>query len=310
MLRKSIIILVAFLLNSCLVTENVLLTQEELDQHLQNLEDAKFKAKNVAVAIDHSIYFYDIINQPPHLITNETSTKKRDLKVNQDNTKFAYLNDDDLIEIIDQNGSLLAVLEEYSNVQTFDWIEGGKTLYILNGQNVKLYGNTTLEVPAFENLQGYYEPEIKDISVSSESDFAFWVTYGYGYTTRNAIHIVKSNGETLYDLEQVDVEGIAFSPMNDLIIYKDDWSESSVSLEIYNRDLEYKDNLYKYYAKKGKVIGPIYLENDICFTYVESNENKNKAFKTYLKLEDRLNSFEELPIQDYEYFSMDSKSSY
>ncbi|NME68107.1 hypothetical protein [Flammeovirga aprica] len=319
MLRKFIIIAVAILQYSCLSTDRVYLTQEELDQHFKTIADAKFKPKNVAVAVDHSIYFYDQIDQPPHIITEETSTKKRLVKVSQDNTKFAYLNDDNLIEVIDRDGKLITTLEEYQNVQSFDWTEGGKTLYILNDGEVSFYGNTSIIVPEFvypEESFKFFNPKAVDVRISSENDFAVLVSHSY-YDTRTreskSVFLYKSNGEALSIMQYNYATNIAFTPDNFLKVYKYDFTKNIIdfpyTIETFDRNMQRKEFLKSMYEMPF-YLGPIFTRGEVYYTYLGKGNEEDDFQYFVLKTTDygdEIETYNTLTSEGYEYISMDSK---
>ncbi len=50
--------------------------------------------------------------------------------------KFAYLNSDSIIEIVNRDGELIERLTQYKNIQDFDWSYDNQTLYILSNNEL------------------------------------------------------------------------------------------------------------------------------------------------------------------------------
>lgn len=137
--------------------------------------------KNVAFIYKNNIYYAADISKPATQITTNGSAA-RFVKMSHDHTKFAFENSSGIIVVVDNKGTVITTLSQYTKVSSFDWSNDDKTLYILNNSTLVYYG------PAM-NLPQITYPGISGTgnatcaSVSPNGDLAYvihWFDFSYG----------------------------------------------------------------------------------------------------------------------------------
>jgi hypothetical protein len=137
--------------------------------------------KNVAFIYKGNIYYAADMTKPAAQITTSESAA-RFVKMSHDHTKFAYENVSGIIVVVDNKGTVITTLSQYTKVSSFDWSADDKTLYILNNSTLVYYG------PAM-NLPPITYPGISGTgnatcaSVSPNGDLAYvihWFDFSNG----------------------------------------------------------------------------------------------------------------------------------
>ncbi|HEY0055755.1 MAG TPA: hypothetical protein VGB63_10395 [Pedobacter sp.] len=204
--------------------------------------------KNVAFIFKNDIYYLPAFNQLPVRITNSPGVSKRSLSMSHNHKKFAYLSGSAIV-IVDEKGSQLARLTQYSNVKTFDWSLNDETLYILTDNSMAYYG-PSLNLPeiTFPGINWAVTPQVLWASVSSKGDFAYVFTAFYPFGPDTYKLVVKRAGggtDVVYTAEQNEKMSYAAFSVNeqDLVVgYKSNSYDRELSkLEIFSGLKSYPD---------------------------------------------------------------------
>lgn len=139
--------------------------------------------KNVAFIFNNDVYYLPAFDKAPVRITNSQTNFKKFVSMSHNYKKFAYLNSNNNIVIVDDKGVQLAILTQFNKVKSFDWSMDDATLYILN-DNMMVYYGPSMNLPAIDypGINWATTPEVLSASVSSTGDFAyvFYAFYPFG----------------------------------------------------------------------------------------------------------------------------------
>jgi len=113
-------------------------------------------------------------------LTDSPDEAKTEIKMSYDYQKFAYLNADGKIEIINRQGELIETLS-YTSVKSFNWTNTG-VLYICRNNSIYFYGGTySCAYPTIPDdpdiLPGAF---IQDLSMAENGDIAYIVKWTAG----------------------------------------------------------------------------------------------------------------------------------
>lgn len=180
---------------------------------------------NAAFIYQNNVYYVADFTKPVTQVTTDGSAIKF-VKMSHDHSKFAYLNGGGRIMIVNNKGTIITTLGQYSQVASFDWSTDDKTLYILNN-NVMVYYGTAMNLPAFTHpgIINGSTIEILSASVSMLGDFAY-VVHGYNFIDGDKYELIiaPANKGTLieYDNPENDVntmDYVSFSTnLQDLVV--------------------------------------------------------------------------------------------
>lgn len=155
--------------------------------------------KNVAFIYKGNVYYVaDMTKAPTQITTNGSAA--RFIKMSHDHTKFAFENASGIIVVVDNTGTVITTLSQYTKVSSFDWSADDKTLYILNNSALVYYG------PAM-NLPSITYPGISGTgnatcaSVSPNGDLAYvihWFDFSYGDEYKLVIKPANNGPVTSY----------------------------------------------------------------------------------------------------------------
>jgi len=149
-------------------------------KHKVNEKTLVSKVQNVSYILKNDIFFMDNLDGESTQITFSPEAIKTDIKMSYDYQKFAILNVDGVIEIIDRAGATIAVLNEYGNVKSFDWSTDSKTLWMLNNNDLVFFG-PDMNIPALtfpdltNGVSATINVDLLDISV--QGDLAYVASY-------------------------------------------------------------------------------------------------------------------------------------
>lgn len=153
---------------------------------------------NVAFIYKNNVYYAADLDKPVTQITKDGAAVKF-VKMSHDHTKFAYQNAAGKIVVIDNKGTVLTTLTQYSKVKSFDWSADDKTLYILNDATMVYYG-PGMNLPAIvtPGIVAGSTIEVLSASVSMQGDFAY-VVHGYSflYGDKYILYIQAKNGKLI-----------------------------------------------------------------------------------------------------------------
>jgi hypothetical protein len=167
----SICVLTSLLLFSC-SKDNPFVPKEVIDELIEN---QNIDIQNVSFIYNNDIYFLTNFEDSPEQITNSPSIGKSKIKMSFDYQKFAYLNANGIIEIIDRNGNLQQQLTQYTNIKSFDWSYDNTTLYILNN-NQLVFSGSTMNVPTLtypSSIPSNVQKDIVGCTISISGDLAY-----------------------------------------------------------------------------------------------------------------------------------------
>jgi len=210
-----------FLLSSC-EAENPFVSKEFIEQLEESL---KPDITNIALISENDVYYLADIEAVPQKITETPENTKSQIAVSHSGKKFAYLNKDNQIEVIDSTGTVLNILSSYTDVKSFDWSEDDSTLYILNGNSLSFYG-PDMDIPTLTSpsIPNYAFEEFTSLSISSGGDLAYTIKYR-GAINSNTYRLIQkpndgSNNEIIYSNSSVkDFTYVNFSPnAQDLVL--------------------------------------------------------------------------------------------
>jgi hypothetical protein len=155
--------------------------------------------KNIAFIYKNNIYYAADIDQPVKQITTNGSAFKF-VKMTHAHNKFAYMNASNRIVVVDDKGSVITTLAQYTQVKSFDWSADDKTLYILNGDAMAYYGPTmNLPAIAYPGIINGSTEEVLSASVSMKGDFAY-VVHGFSFLYGDKYELViqpANNGKVI-----------------------------------------------------------------------------------------------------------------
>jgi hypothetical protein len=193
---------------------------------------------NAAFIYKNDIYYVADFNKPVTQITMDGSFKAF-VKLSHDHTKFAYQNSSGIIVVIDNKGTTIATLSQYTQVKSFDWSADDKTLYILNNNSMVYYG-PSLNLPAitYPGIVNGSTLEVLSASVSMSGDFAY-VVHGYNFIDGDKYELViqpANKGQLIeYDDPDDDVYTMDYvnfsSNKQDLVVGYRESDDQSGSLE-------------------------------------------------------------------------------
>ena len=143
----------------------------------------------VAYTFRNEVYLVDANGKNTRKLTSD-GKRKTAIAFSANRQKIAYLTDKNSPVIIDQNGKELARLSNFTNVKSFGWCNQDRTLYMLIGNKVELYGDT-FTLPRLP-MSNYIYDDMISVSISSNND----VAYSYetiNVSTGNAMrsHMIK-----------------------------------------------------------------------------------------------------------------------
>jgi hypothetical protein len=165
---------------ACQKTENPYVPKSVIDSLIARQNPTM---KNVAFIFNNDIYFLAAFDKPVLRITSTPNSSKRFVSMSHNHTKFAYLNRNNSIVIVDNKGLQIEQLSQYTDVKSFDWSLDDKTLYILNN-NMMFYYGPSMNLPeiTYPGINWGATPEVLSASVSSKGDFAyvFYAFYPFG----------------------------------------------------------------------------------------------------------------------------------
>ncbi len=210
--------------------------------------------KNVAFIYNNNIYYAADLNKPVTQVTTDGSALKL-VKMSHDYSKFAYLNASNRIVVIDNKGSVITTLSQYTQVKSFDWSADDKTLYILNGNAMAYYG-TSMNLPAFTypGIVNGSTTEVLSVSVSMQGDLAY-VVHGYNFIDGDKYELViqpASGGQLIEyddpedDVYTMDYVNFSFNKQDLLVGYResDDQSGRLETVKIFTDLKAYPDFTY------------------------------------------------------------------
>ncbi|BAU55914.1 hypothetical protein [Mucilaginibacter gotjawali] len=136
-----------------------------------------------------NIYYVADFTKPVVQVTTDGSAA-RFVKISHDHTKFAYLDANNAILIVDHKGTLITKLTQYTSAKSFDWSADDKTLYILNSSTMAYYG-PALKLPAFAypGIVGGSNTDILSASVSINGDFVY-VVHSFNFNNGDTYELV------------------------------------------------------------------------------------------------------------------------
>jgi hypothetical protein len=181
--------------------------------------------KNVAFIYNGNVYYAADFTRPITQVTTDGSAAKF-VKVSHDHSKFAYLNSINQITIVDNKGSLIATLSQYTQVKSFDWSADDKTLYILNDNGIAYYG-PAMKLPSisYQSFESLSDLEVVSASVSMTGDIAY-VVKGFDFYVGEKYELIikpANNGKVIEYSNQDETEYmmdyVSFSTNNqDLVL--------------------------------------------------------------------------------------------
>lgn len=171
------------LLSAC--SENPYVSKSVVDSLIEN---QKVKLYNISVISNNDVYWLPRQDSVPHQLTHTPNQIKKDVRINHNHTKIAYLDQNGSPVIIDLNGKILEKLSQYQNIKSMDWSNDDQTLYMLIGNKLYFYGKA-MSVPEFtfktekcdvyDNLMD--DPgrdfEVLSVSISAKKDIAYIFSY-------------------------------------------------------------------------------------------------------------------------------------
>lgn len=135
-----------------------------------------YHIENIGIIKKNDIYYYEYLDRGSIQITNTPDSIKTDLRMSYDHQKFAYKNEDGIIEIVDRSGNSIEKLIDYTNVKSFDWSADSQTLWMLNNNTIEFYG-PEMDIPelTFPDVSNGNYPmiNIDMLSISSTGDLAY-----------------------------------------------------------------------------------------------------------------------------------------
>jgi DNA-binding cell septation regulator SpoVG len=126
----------------------------------------------------NNVYSVTDFSKAPQQVTTDGSAAKF-IKVSHDHNKYAYQNAAGVIVVVNNKGTVITTLAQYTKVKSFDWSPDDKTLYILNENSMAYYG-PAMGLPdiTYPDIKSGSITEVLSASVSVKGDFAY-VIHGY-----------------------------------------------------------------------------------------------------------------------------------
>ncbi|HWZ04837.1 MAG TPA: hypothetical protein VNX40_14570, partial [Mucilaginibacter sp.] len=136
-----------------------------------------------------NIYYVADFTKPVVQVTTDGSAA-RFVKISHDHSKFAYLDFSNDIVIIDNKGTVITTLTQYTSVRAFDWSADDKTLYILNNSTMAYYG-PAMRLPAFAypGIVAGTSTDILSAAVSIKGDFVY-VVHSFDFNNGDTYELV------------------------------------------------------------------------------------------------------------------------
>ncbi|MCX6295924.1 MAG: hypothetical protein NTX97_07635 [Bacteroidetes bacterium] len=206
---------VFFFLHFVSCKKNPFVPKERID-HIRDSIAATKMISNVCFIYQNDIYFLDNYKSgTPQKITNTPSNTKKEVRISHNLQKIAYLNGAGNPEIIDRNGTVLAILTAYSGIRQMDWSANDSTLYMLIGNQFYYYG-PAISHPTLSlgSIPLGSSPQILSATLSMNNDLAYIVDYydfSSGYIQKLIIkkndgsntELVVDNVDTYHDMKYV-----------------------------------------------------------------------------------------------------------
>ena len=181
-------------------------------------------------------------------LTNDGRSKK-EIAINKDKNKIAYLDQDGIPEIIDTQGNFVDKLSNYKGATCLRWAKNENTLYFIYNNKITFYG-TALPIP---NTSPIISGTFASIDISSNNDLAFVInsgSYSYlGYILNDTYKTSK------YTYSYSDFENVKWSIDNLYLYYYDTYYDelmySSISY-LYNEYTELSSSSSQYAFSKNE----------------------------------------------------------
>jgi len=180
--KITVYLTIIYSLVSC-EKESPFIPKEEAEAIYANLNP---DIGNIAVIFKNDIYFIHNFYNPSTIekITDSPGHVKKEIKMSYDHQKFAYLNGDGKIEIINRQGELIETLE-FTNINSYNWTKTG-VLYVSRNNTIQFYGGSfdcaypsIPDDPLIPN-----SATVRDLSMSENGDIAYilkWEAASNGY---------------------------------------------------------------------------------------------------------------------------------
>ncbi|UKN01553.1 hypothetical protein K6119_17660 [Paracrocinitomix mangrovi] len=228
------------------------------------LPKASHDIRMISYLYENDIYFMSDFESNPAKITNSPEVEKTELRMSPDATKFAYIRDQNTIEIVNYKNELIKHIPNLNNLKSYDWSEDGNTLiYFANG-DLNFDGPSVEyaipEIPASVPTSG--SASISNIAISNNGTAAYVVSWYYVYdqwTTEYHYYLVRkklNESPVILSDAYYNYTHLQFSQNNDLhamynYTYNMIYSENSDEALSINSDLHY--GIYN--SKKEAMIG-------------------------------------------------------
>ncbi|HBS88240.1 MAG: hypothetical protein A2W91_04460 [Bacteroidetes bacterium GWF2_38_335] len=171
----TIIFALFILFSSCKKSESPFLSQAEVDNYLQNLNEG---LDYIAYISENDIYYFTDIDNAPIRLTNTPLIEKTNVQISKNGNKIAYLKEDNYPVIIDFSGNVIDELTEFTNITQMDWSEDGSSLYMLIENELFYYGpELNVRDLTFYNVPYFPYNTILSASISKDLDLAYVMRY-------------------------------------------------------------------------------------------------------------------------------------
>lgn len=242
------------------------------------------QVQNVSYILKNDIYFLTDFNGGSEQITHSAEVIKTNVKMSYDYQKFAYLNSEGIVEIVNRSGQLIAVLSNYTEVKSFDWSADSKTLWMLNDNDIVFYG-PEMNLPGFvypPTVPSGVDIDILLMAISKNGDMAYcynwsgydsneltgqwWQIYGHGF-----VRIYNDNNQTMKyssgDGSDYSRKYLQFSSNKQDLILGFGNEEVLSKIELYKGY-----DFYSSYQKEGNFTTPIYRSDLNILLYPQTTD--------------------------------------
>lgn len=268
---------------------------EELIAFNKNKKNPFKDVKNVVATINNDIYFFSHIDSIPKRLTNSPLEKKTNVKLSFDLTRIVYLDENKIPVIIDSdNGQVLEILSEYSNVKQLGWINNDNSIFLLIGNSVIIYGEA---VEVVQPEISYPSNEVLSFSMNDIGDQAYYIkSYGIYAGQKLKFDSEVNKIDTLISVLPNEVSGA------DYINFYDDTGGFFVGYNDYtSNEIEHVSIFNDYFFwpfvdwYDDFIISPVFNSGHEVLIYGYSNGNYNSIKAVYLGTENYdKNSVEEI----------------